>query len=425
MTSGDSSSRHKRRRRRRRHTSSSSQTSSSSSRRRRRRRRERRRARDNSSEGERRSEGRRTPNYPDYPDTRGHATGGYNDYGDRGRGGRNDYGGYGGQRGRGDYGRGGNNYGRGGGYRGGGGIGRAAPDLSNLVPFKKNFYVEHPSVASMTSKEMERHLADHRIEILEGSKVPKPVPVWDCHSFDEQMIGMLQKKEFLLPRPVQVIGIPVAMSGHDMIGIAETGSGKTLAFVLPAIYHIEAQVPVRPRRGHEPTDGPVALVLAPTRELCIQIAKDAMDFAEPRGINVACVYGGAGLMPQIQRLESGAAFVVACPGRLKDISLNRRVINFNRVTYFVLDEADRMLDMGFQDDIRTISDSIRPDRQTLMFSATWPSSVDRLASQIFRQENLVKVAVGYKSGGDVHLVDGLKWEFIEARGFQKQPLLEK
>ena len=162
-----------------------------------------------------------------------------------------------------------------------------------------------------------------------------------------------------------------------MIGIAQTGSGKTLSFLLPAIIHIKDQPAVRvsfTQRG----EGPIALVLSPTRELAMQTAQECNRFGRPSRILNACVYGGVSRGPQQRDLERGVHIIIATPGRLNDF-LDCGATNLNRVTYLVLDEADRMLDMGFEPQIRKIISQIRPERQTLMWSATWPREVQALA----------------------------------------------
>ncbi|QCD81027.1 ATP-dependent RNA helicase DDX5/DBP2 [Vigna unguiculata] len=139
----------------------------------------------------------------------------------------------------------------------------------------------------------------------------------------------------------------MAMKGRDLIGIAETGSGKTLAYLLPALVHVNAQ----PRLAHG--DGPIVLVLAPTRELAIQIQEEALKFGSRTSIRSTCIYGGAPKGPQIRELRRGVEIVIATPGRLIDM-LEAQHTNLQRVTYLVLDEADRMLDMGFEPQIRKI-----------------------------------------------------------------------
>ena len=178
---------------------------------------------------------------------------------------------------------------------------------------------------------------------------------------------------FKEPSPIQAQSWPMALSGRDVVAIAQTGSGKTISFALPAMLHINAQPLL------SPGDGPIALILAPTRELAVQIQQECTKFGSNSRIRNTAIYGGAPKGPQIRDLQRGVEIVIATPGRLIDM-LETQKTNLRRVTYLVLDEADRMLDMGFEPQIRKIIGQIRPDRQTLMFSATWPKDVQRLAS---------------------------------------------
>lgn len=177
----------------------------------------------------------------------------------------------------------------------------------------------------------------------------------------------------------------MALKGRDLIGIAETGSGKTLAYLLPAIIHVNAQPFLAPG------DGPIVLVLAPTRELAVQIQQEAAKFGASSRIKNTCIYGGVPKGPQVRDLQKGVEIVIATPGRLIDMMESHHT-NLRRVTYLVLDEADRMLDMGFEPQIRKIVSQIRPDRQTLYWSATWPKEVEQLARQSLY--NPYKVIIG-------------------------------
>merc|ERR1712190_348449 len=177
-----------------------------------------------------------------------------------------------------------------------------------------------------------------------------------------------------------------ALSGRDLVGIAETGSGKTLAFLLPAIVHINAQPYLS--KG----DGPIVLVLAPTRELAVQIQEEVSRFGKSSKIKNTCCYGGVPRQGQQQDLKEGVEIVIATPGRMIDF-LESGDTNLKRVTYLVLDEADRMLDMGFEPQVRKICSQVRPDRQTLMWSATWPKEVQALARDLCK-EDPVHINVG-------------------------------
>ena len=207
---------------------------------------------------------------------------------------------------------------------------------------------------------------------VEGRDVPKPITTFEEASFPDYIMQNLLSEGFAAPTAIQSNGWPVSLKGRDIVGLAETGSGKTLAFLLPAIVHINAQPYL------QPGDGPIVLVLAPTRELAVQIQKEATKFGLNSRIKNTCVYGGVPKGPQIRDLRSGVEICIATPGRLIDM-LEERHTNLRRVSFLVLDEADRMLDMGFEPQIRKILSQIRPDKQTLMWSATWPREVQGLA----------------------------------------------
>ncbi|KEG07818.1 putative ATP-dependent DEAD/H RNA helicase [Trypanosoma grayi] len=219
-----------------------------------------------------------------------------------------------------------------------------------------------------------------------GEGCPPPLAAFD--QLNALVPAYLQKKltaqGFTAPTAVQAQAWPILLRGRDMVGVAKTGSGKTLAFMVPALAHIALQEPLR--HG----DGPMVIVLAPTRELAQQIEQETRKVL-PNDVRCGCVYGGAPKGPQLGMLRQGVHVLVATPGRLIDFLEIKRV-NMLRVTYLVLDEADRMLDMGFEPQVRTICGQIRPDRQTLMFSATWPKEIQQLASSF--QRDWIRFHVG-------------------------------
>ncbi|XP_031419842.1 probable ATP-dependent RNA helicase DDX17 isoform X2 [Clupea harengus] len=257
-------------------------------------------------------------------------------------------------------------------------------NLDELPKFEKNFYSEHLEVQRMTQYDVEEFRRKKEITIR-GSGCPKPVMHFHQAQFPQYVIDVLLHHNFKEPTPIQAQGFPLALSGRDMVGIAQTGSGKTLAYLLPAIVHINHQPYLE--RG----DGPICLVLAPTRELAQQVQQVASDYGKSSRTKSTCVYGGAPKGPQIRDLERGVEICIATPGRLIDF-LEVGKTNLRRCTYLVLDEADRMLDMGFEPQIRKIVDQIRPDRQTLMWSATWPKDVRQLAEDFLRDS--VQINVG-------------------------------
>ncbi|KAH0542186.1 ATP-dependent RNA helicase dbp2 [Glutinoglossum americanum] len=279
-----------------------------------------------------------------------------------------------------------------GGYGGGGdkmsnlgaGLQKQHWDLSTLPKFEKSFYKEDPAVSSRSDREVATFRAEHAIAV-QGNNVPKPVETFDEAGFPGYVMNEVKAQGFSRPTAIQSQGWPMALSGRDVVGIAETGSGKTLTYCLPAIVHINAQPLLAPG------DGPIVLVLAPTRELAVQIQQEITKFGKSSRIRNTCVYGGVPKGGQIRDLARGVEVCIATPGRLIDM-LESGKTNLRRVTYLVLDEADRMLDMGFEPQIRKIIGQIRPDRQTCMWSATWPKEVRQLASDYL--SDFIQVNVG-------------------------------
>lgn len=266
-------------------------------------------------------------------------------------------------------------------------------DHSNVeyTPFRKNFYVEVPEIARMTPEEVEAYKEELEGIKVKGKGCPRPIKTWAQCGVSKKELEILKKQNYEKPTPIQAQAIPAVMSGRDLIGIAKTGSGKTLAFVLPMLRHIMDQPPL------EDTDGPIALIMTPTRELCMQIGKECRKFTKALNLRAVCVYGGTGISEQIAELKRGAEIIVCTPGRMIDLlSANSgRVTNLRRVTYVVLDEADRMFDMGFEPQVMRIIENIRPDRQTVMFSATFPRQMEALARRILTKP--VEVQVGGRS----------------------------
>lgn len=257
-------------------------------------------------------------------------------------------------------------------------------DIADLPVFEKNFYKPHPNVEQRTVEEIAAFRQEHRMTV-KPLNVPHPVTTFDEAGFPKYVLDQVKEQGFAKPTPIQSQGWPMALSGSDVVGIAETGSGKTLTYCLPAIVHINAQPLLAPG------DGPIVLILAPTRELAVQIQTEFTKFGKSSRIRNTCVYGGVPKGPQIRDLKGGVEVCIATPGRLIDM-LQSGFTNLRRVTYLVLDEADRMLDMGFEPQIRKIISQIRPDRQTCMWSATWPKEVANLASDFL--ENYIQVTIG-------------------------------
>ena len=258
-------------------------------------------------------------------------------------------------------------------------------------PFRKSFYHEPPELSEMTEEEV----ADLRLELdgikIRGVDAPKPVQKWSQCGLGVQSLDVIQKLGYDKPTSIQSQAIPAIMSGRDVIGVAKTGSGKTIAFLLPMFRHIKDQRPL------ESLDGPVGLVMTPTRELATQIHKECKPFLKALNLRAVCAYGGAPIKDQIADLKRGAEIIVCTPGRMIDLlaANSGRVTNLKRVTYIVLDEADRMFDMGFEPQVMKILANIRPDRQTVLFSATFPRQMEALARKTLAKP--VEIVVGGRS----------------------------
>ncbi|HEX8771758.1 MAG TPA: DEAD/DEAH box helicase [Acidimicrobiales bacterium] len=205
------------------------------------------------------------------------------------------------------------------------------------------------------------------------------------------LASLLTKQGITSPFPIQAATLPDALAGRDICGKAPTGSGKTLAFALAMALRLDQKAKPRAPRG---------LVLVPTRELAAQVQKELAPLARARGRTVAAVYGGTGYEPQRRALRQGVDILVACPGRLEDL-IARRDVGLECVDMVVLDEADRMADMGFLPAVRRILDATRPDRQTLLFSATLDGDVDKVVRHYQRDPRRHEVLAPESQATDV------------------------
>ena len=201
----------------------------------------------------------------------------------------------------------------------------------------------------------------------------------------EPLRRALRAENYISPTPIQVRAIPMLLTGKDLLGIAQTGTGKTAAFALPILQHLfETRAPAGPRATR-------ALILAPTRELAIQIGDSFKTYGRHLALRHAVVFGGVGQQPQVKALARGVDTLVATPGRLLDL-IGQGHIRLDKVSFLVLDEADRMLDMGFIRDVRKIIKALPRQRQSLLFSATMPADVERLAGEILRDPDRVEIS---------------------------------
>ena len=227
-------------------------------------------------------------------------------------------------------------------------------------------------------------------------------PTFASLGLAEPILRALAKQNFEIPTPIQAGTIPQLLAGHDLLGVAQTGTGKTAAFALPILQHLAAS-PRRPRPFSTS-----CLILAPTRELALQIDAAIRTFANGQPISTCVILGGVGRRPQEERMRRGPDIVVGTPGRIRDL-MGTKHLRLDQVTHFVLDEADRMLDLGFIRDIRHVVAALPTQRQSMLFSATMPAEVSQLANSFLRDPQRVEVTPDVRTPEKieqhVHFVD--------------------
>lgn len=282
------------------------------------------------------------------------------------------------------------------------------PDIDILA-------VPSPSKAVTNPKKLRKQL-QLRIEDDPYGDCPAPITSFgDIDCFPAYVVENLRRHGIASPLPIQSQALPLVLMGRDVIGLAQTGSGKTLAFLLPAAVRLQARL-AKLDAGARKTTG---LVLAPTRELAVQIFDEAEKFLDTAGssqklarMKSACLYGGGDKWKQRKQLHGGVDIIIATPGRLRDF-MESEFVALGRVNYFVLDEADRMLDMGFSEDVDAIAKTLDPKRQMLFFSATWSQDVQQLAQGLCRKGSKpVRVSYGQSGCNDA---EGREIEKRQAR----------
>ncbi|NXG48643.1 DDX43 helicase, partial [Psilopogon haemacephalus] len=288
---------------------------------------------------------------------------------------------------------------------------------AGLPPIEKNFYEESSKTASMSPEEVQLWRKENNNiicdDLQEGEKrcIPNPVCTFkDVFEHYPDIMANIRKVGFQKPTPIQSQAWPIILQGIDLIGIAQTGTGKTLAYLMPGFIHLTSQPVSKNERG-----GPGMLVLAPTRELALQVEAECSKYAY-KGIKSVCIYGGGDRKGQINVVTKGVDIVIATPGRLNDLQMNN-FINLKSITYLA-NEADRMLDMGFEPQIMKILIDVRPDRQTIMTSATWPSGVRRLAKSYLKNPMIV-----YVGTLDLAAVNTVEQRVLVVREEQKRALM--
>eukprot|EP01035_Chromulina_nebulosa_P019393 gene19393-25264_t len=253
---------------------------------------------------------------------------------------------------------------------------------TNVIP-KDTLFVESKEV----SLNPDEYRAKHEI-VVKGTDPAQYPPFTDFHStpFSDKLKNVFIREKYTSPTPIQAQAWPIILDKRDVISVARTGSGKTCGFLLPALHDIIVTASSSDSRKSRKL--PKVIVIAPTRELVVQIEAEADKYAGAVGMNSLAVYGGSPRTSQIFSLRKGVDIVVGTPGRINDL-VEDGALNLTEIRHLVLDEADRMLDMGFEPQIRSIVDAIPPERQTVFFTATWPRNVQQLAMDFVNDPVLI------------------------------------
>lgn len=302
------------------------------------------------------------------------------------------------------------------------------------VRAKEILEMERRRKEESTRSQLDKHWSEKKLEHMrerdwrifkedynistKGGSVPNPMRSWDESNLPSGIMDLVDRVGYKDPTAIQRAAIPIALQNRDLIGVAVTGSGKTAAFLLPLLVYI-SELPRIDEFEWRKNDGPYAIVLAPTRELAQQIEIEARKFTQPLGFNVVSIVGGHSLEEQAYSLRDGVEIIIATPGRLVDC-LERRLLVLSQCCYVIMDEADRMIDLGFEEPVNKILDALpfsneKPDtdeaedprmmsrhvagkdryRQTMMYTATMPAAVERIARKYLRRPAIITIgAVG-------------------------------
>ncbi|KAF6389886.1 DEAD-box helicase 53 [Rhinolophus ferrumequinum] len=291
---------------------------------------------------------------------------------------------------------------------------------ADLPPIKKNFYIESQATSSLSQEQVDSWRKENFNIVCDDLKggekrsIPKPIREFqDPFQHYPEVMKNLAKAGFQKPTPIQSQAWPIVLQGIDLIGVAQTGTGKTLSYLLPGFIHLNSQPISREQRN-----GPGMLVLTPTRELALQVEAECSKYSY-KGLKTVCIYGGGNRERQIKEIAKGVDVIIATPGRLNDLQMNQ-FVNLRSITYVVLDEADKMLDLGFECQIMKILLDVRPDRQTVMTSATWPETIRHLAQSYLKEPMIV-----YVGTLDLAAVNTVKQNIIVTTEEEKRSLLQE
>ncbi|KAM3135874.1 hypothetical protein pb186bvf_012003 [Paramecium bursaria] len=252
--------------------------------------------------------------------------------------------------------------------------------------FAKDFYQVHEDIQQLDQQQIIKIRKEYQITV-KGNHVPTPIISFAHLNFDQKLIDKISSQKFTKPTAIQSQALPCLLQGRNIIGVAKTGSGKTVAYVWPMLIHVADQ------RAVEIKEGPIAIVILPTRELGQQVYMETKKYAQEFKISVAALLGGENKHFQWKELRSGVDIIVATPGRLIEM-IKKKATNMHRCTYVVIDEADSLFSLGFEQQIRSILGQIRPDRQISLFTATMKKKVKQLCVEMLEDPIVISVGEG-------------------------------
>lgn len=265
------------------------------------------------------------------------------------------------------------------------------------VSFIQPGYKEHPDVRNMAAEQIEGFMEKNKVQVR-GFENLKPVFDFKHLPMELSVVEKLSQFGIFQPTPIQSLALPVAFEGRDLLAVSQTASGKTLAYALPVGYHLKAQ-------SKSSKNGPGALILVPTRELCLQVYKEFKRFLSIFKLKIIPIYGGVPKSSQYKDLKTNPDIIISTPARLIDLVQNK-ACSLKSISQLIIDEADLMFNMGFEYQVRSIISQIRPDRQTLLFSATFRARLENFISDILKDP--VKITIG----NSVHCNPSIMQEII-------------
>jgi len=273
--------------------------------------------------------------------------------------------------------------------------GELETDFFSVLPFEKNIYQESPEISHLSRQDVSLNRLKWAMEV-KGKDPPKPILEWIHSGFPDSLSEILKNKDYLHPTPIQSQTVPAILSGRDVICSSPTGSGEALSFLLPVLAFILKSPQLKTN------EGPICLILEPTRETAFRTHQQIVELSSKLGIRASGIIGGMQVRNQIEQLRNGAEIIVSTPGRFLDL-LTETNLCLKRLSHVVLDEADRMIDMGFKEQLQTILKMVRLDRQTMIFSSQQGRELEIFAAKFLTKPVEITIKQRFVSNFEQHV----------------------